>query len=254
MEFINVLLISTKLNVEKKVELVLNLLDNNKLNYKIFLYTNKQINNIKNIEVNVLNENKNELINLGLSKIKDNVVIINLDYSLKTIKNNLNNILENFESYDIINFKEKESKTKNFFTNILFRIYNFFLMFFNKSNVLNISKDFQYLSGKVTKVIYNCNKSPNYMRLFENFKGLNVKTIEFEKEKIKYKTNLYFIMLAIILVSLVIISLGVFIPVLINFNASPNISKVIIVEIICVSISIILTFASLTYNKYLNSI
>lgn len=254
MEKLNVLLVSTTKDIENKLNLVLSLIENKKVDFKIYLYTNKKLENLKNIEVVVLNENKNELINQGLKNLQENVAIINLDYSLKTIKNNLENILENFEDYDIINFKQKESKTKAFFSKILLTIYNFILSLFNIPYILNNSQDFQFLSTKVLSVMYNTYKSPNFMRNFNNFNGFETKNFEIESEKIKYKKNNKFLVLALFLLSLVIISLGIFIFVLISHSGSPKISKVILLELIGVVTATVLIFTSLTYNKYLNLI
>lgn len=254
MNKLNVLLISTTKDIENKIDLVLNMLKKSAIKTKIYLYTNINIDKIKNIEVVVLNENKNELINQGLKSLQENTCIINLDYGLKTIKKCFEKILENFKDVDIINFKHKKGKIQSFFSKIIFLVYNFILSVFNLSKLLDINYDFQFLSTKVMKVIYNIEKSPNYLRAFDNFNGYNVLHIEEIDEKVKYKTNNKFFILALILLSLVIISLAAFVFVLIVKNNSPKISQVILLEIIVCIVTIGCMAASFTYHKYLNSI
>lgn len=254
MDKLNVLLISTTKDIKNKIELIEYLISKKEVDSKIYLYTNKEIESYKNVEMVFLNTNKNELINEGLKNLQENVAIINLDYSLKTIKNNFEQILKDFDNVDIINFKPKENKIKKLFNKILYIIYNFILSIFNVPSFLNINQDFQFLSTKVIKIIYDIEKSPNLMRNFNNFNGFETLNIEIENEKVKYKSKNLFFVLALILLSLVIISLGIFIFVLITRSGSPKISRVTLLEVTCVCISFVLILASLTYNKYLNSI
>ena len=253
MEKIKVLLISTKTNVKNKVELVNNELKN-KGEFEFVLYSNVPINEIKEIKTVFLDMPKNELQNMALNNIGDSIILIDLDYSEITIKKVLEEILNNYEKSDIINFKNKENKFVKFINKLKFFIYNFILSLFNIQPKLNINKDFQYLSKNITKVMSNISKSPNSLRLFDNFTGYNQINIEIEKEKVKNKKNVLYKILALIMFVLAIISVLLTIYLAIKFKASHHVSRMILAEIFIFIILIISSLCSLTYSKYINSI
>jgi len=253
MERTKVLLISTKTKVKSKVEVVKKIL-NIKGKFEILLYTNKQIDELKDIKVVFLNVCKNELQNTALNEENENVILLDLDYSKKTIENVLLHILENIEDYDVINFKNKENEFIKILNNLKYLIYNFILSFFNIQPILNINKDFQYLSKKITKVMANISKSPNYLRTFNNFSGYNYKTIELEKEKVNSTHNILYIILALIMLTLAIISVVLTIILAIKFKASPNVTRMILAEILIFILLVVCTVGSFTYSQYINSI
>jgi len=253
MEKIKVLLISTLPNIENKVELVKKTLKG-KVKGEFCIYTNKEMKEIKNTKLNIFNVNKRELQNEALKNVDESVILLDLDYSEKTIIHVLENILENYKENDIINFEDKTSKFKTLFIHLLLNIYNYILSLFHVQPLLNINKNFQFLSNNVTKTMSNISKNPNFLRLFKNFSGYNNKTIDIEKEKTKEKTDIKFLLLAFFLLVLAIISIALTIFLGIKFQSSPNVSKMIVAEVIIFVSLIVCTFGSLTYHNYINSI
>lgn len=253
MEKIKVLLISTKENIGKKIETIKNILFDNK-KFEILVFTNKKLDNFQQDYINYFDLPKQELQNTALNNVTDCVIMLDLDYKEKTIVNNLLSILENFEENDIVNFKVKENKFKEILNKLKYIVYNFILSLFNISLLLNINSDFQYLSKNVTKLMSNISKSPNYLRQFDNFNGFNVKTVEFEKEKIKNKRDNKFLVLALILFSMAIISIALSIILTIKFKTSPNVTRMWLAEMFILILLIISGTGSLVYSKYINSI
>lgn len=253
MEKIKVLLISTKSDIKNKLEIV-NLLLKNAKNFEISLYSNKQIDEIKNVEIFVQNVSKQELQNTALNNVSQSVILLDLDYNEEVLQQNLESILENYKNNDIVNFTNSSNKFIKFFQFIKFYIINFILSLFNIQPMLNINPDFQYLSSSVTKVMSKISKSPNYLRLFNNFSGYNQICILNQKEKVKVKKDIKFLLLAFFLIALAIISVALTIYLGIIHHASPNVSKMVLAEILIFMSLIILALCAFTYHNYINKI
>lgn len=253
MDNVKVLLISTNKNINNKIEVV-KLLLKNKRKFKIFLYTNKEVEEIKNVEKIYESTSKSELQNLALNNESGSVILLDLDYNEETIQNNLEKILENYNDFDIINFTNKSNKFALFFKALFYYFYNLILSLCNIQPLLNINSDFQYLSSNVMKVMSSISKSPNSIRNFDNFNGYNQVTYEIKKQKVKSKKNIKFAILALLLFVLAIISVVFTILLAVKFKASPNVAKMIFAECFIFSSLIIASFSAVVYHKYINKI
>lgn len=251
MDKLQVLLVLTQKHDEHKIAEIETVLSLKNVNCEISIFSNVEI---KNKNVILLKGSKNEIENAAILTSKENILIIDLAYSLKTIKKVITNTIDNFNEVDIINFKNKENKFTSFFNKIKYFLYNFILSVFGLPGFLNINLDFQYLSEKVVNVIKNTPTSPNHMRLFNNFNGLETKTIELEKERVKTKSNFKFLILAFFLFALVIITVALTIFVAIQYNANVDITKVILVGLLLSLLFLVLSLCCFTYYNYIKRV